>query len=173
MAGSISQRNRIKKIISVKNAISISKKIRSDGKTVVIVGGCFDILHLGHILFLEKAKKEGDYLFILLESDETIKKWKGENRPINSQKDRAYLLSKLEMIDFIIPLKEMTKDAQYDKIIFQLKPDVLATTKGDPNVKHKERQAKLIGTTKLRFVIKRVAGFSSTRFASNHRRQLN
>ncbi len=65
------------KIISTEQAIKLSEKIRNEGKTIALAGGCFDILHIGHIEYLANAKKHGDVLFVFLESDENIKKIKG------------------------------------------------------------------------------------------------
>jgi FAD synthetase len=118
-------------------------EIKNLPKNTVLVGGCFDILHLGHIVFLEKAKAAGDYLVVLLESDETIKRLKGTKRPINSQADRAKLLSAIKFVDYIILLPEM-KNEDYDQLILNLKPSVIATTKGDPGIIHKKRQSKLV-----------------------------
>ena len=64
------------KILTTEQAIKVAKQIQARGSKIVLAGGCFDILHLGHITFLEKAKAQGDMLFILLESDENIKKSK-------------------------------------------------------------------------------------------------
>lgn len=132
------------KILSVSEAIKISAKIRKEGKAIVLAGGCFDILHIGHITFLEKAKAAGDSLLILLEPDESIKKLKGENRPINNQEDRAKILAALESVDYVILLPANLKDMDYDNMIIQIKPAIIATTKGDIKRKDKERQAALI-----------------------------
>ena len=109
---------------------------------------------------MEKAKKKGDYLIVLLESDQTIKKLKGENRPINTQSNRAKILSKLEMVDLVIPLPVM-KNQDYDALINGLHPQVIAITALDSGIEHKKRQAKLVGA-KLITVTKKVKGFSST-----------
>lgn len=152
------------KIITIKEAIKISEKIRKNRKTIVLVGGFFDILHTGHIKFLENAKKYGDYLFVLLEDDNKAKKAKGESRPINSQKDRAIVLSTLRSVDYVVLLKNMTNNAQYDKIIIQIAPNVLATTYGDPYINHKRRQAKLVNG-KVMCVIHRIYDRSTTQLA--------
>ena len=152
------------KIISVKQAIDISKKLRYQQKNIVLVGGCFDILHAGHVAFFENAKKHGDVLFVLLESDETIKKIKGESRPFYKQKDRAYVLSALSVIDYVISLPEMTNDYDYDKLLLKLKPTIIATTKNDPNRKHKERQAAL-AKSKVLDVIQRLPEKSTSSLA--------
>ena len=145
------------KILRITEAVSEVSRVRG---VKVLVGGCFDILHIGHITFLEKARRKGNYLILLLESDQTIKKLKGDNRPVNNQTNRAELLSHLDLVDLVILLPEMA-DQVYDSIIMELKPQVIATTLGDPGIKHKKRQANLVGA-KLIAVTKRVKGFSST-----------
>lgn len=143
------------KIISVKEAIAISSKLKSKGKTIVLAGGCFDILHVGHVSFLRKAKEQGDTLFVLLESDSRIRKIKGENRPINSQKNRAMILSEFSCVDYIVFLPELKTNKEYDNLINAIKPDIIATTKGDPNMHHKKRQTNMVGA-KLIEVIERI-----------------
>ena len=151
----------MKKILSIKEAIKIAEEMRGKNKTIVVAGGFFDILHLGHIKFLENSKKYGDYLFVLLE-DNIKAKEKDKNRPINSQKYRASVLSSLENVSYIVLLKKMTKDTQYDKLITQIAPSVIATTYGDPYVKHKKRQAKLVNG-KVAYTIKRINKYSTTK----------
>ena len=118
--------------IKIDKAIEISNKLRKQGKSIVVAGGCFDILHVGHVRFLQSAKKLGDVLFVLLESDKNVKKLKGETRPINSQKDRAEILSSLKSVDYVVFLPRMKSDEDYDKLITCLKPNILATTENDP-----------------------------------------
>lgn len=149
------------KIISVNNAIKISKHLRNKGKSIVLVGGFFDILHLGHIKFLENSKKHGDYLFVLLEDDNKAKQIKGPKRPINSQKNRAKILSALGSVDYIILLKNMTNNVKYDRLIIQIQPSIIAATYGDRYIKHKKRQAKLING-KVIYVIRRIYNYSTT-----------
>lgn len=114
-------------------------------KKIVLVGGCFDIVHLGHIEFLEKAKAKGDVLIVLLESDENIKKNKGANRPINNQKDRAIFLTKLKMVDYVVLLPEMKNDREYLEIIKKIKPKIIAVSENDINLEKKIKESKEIG----------------------------
>lgn len=153
------------KIINLKKAINLSKKLKAEHKTLVITGGCFDILHIGHIRFLEKAKKQGDFLFILLENDKNVKKLKGNNRPINTQKDRAQILASILYVDYIVLLDEMKTNNDYDNLIYKIKPDIITTTKNDPQGEHNERQAKKINA-KVSYVIERIEDKSTSKLAA-------
>lgn len=152
------------KIVDVEFAEKISKRLRKENKIVVVSGGCFDILHIGHIKFLEKAKKEGDFLFILLESDKTVKKIKGDKRPINSQEDRALILSSISFVDYVVKLPQMKTNNDYDNLIIKINPNVIATTKNDPQVVHNKRQAEKINA-KVSFVTNRIKNKSTSRLA--------
>ena len=128
---------------------------------IVLVGGCFDILHPGHLIFLKKAKKTGDKLVVLLESDENIKKTKGINRPMHSQVERAKALRALRFVDSVVKLPFMDSDEAYDQIVLKIKPDIIALTKGYANAKHHKRSAKLIGA-KLKYVTNIIGNYSTT-----------
>ncbi len=93
-------------------------------RNIVFTNGCFDILHIGHIKYLEKAKSFGDILIVGLNSDESIRRLKGNNRPINTQNDRAYILASLEVIDYLVIFDEDTPI----NLINLIQPDIL--TKG-------------------------------------------
>ncbi len=155
-------------IVNINQVKKISNKLKNRKKIIVLVGGCFDILHIGHIKFLQKAKEKGDFLFVLLESDESVKKLKGSKRPINTQKDRAEILSSLKMVDYVIILPKLLKDGEYDKLIKSLRPNVLAVTVGDKNIKHKVRQAKITGA-KVIPVLKRIKNKSTRNILKNHK----
>lgn len=107
------------KIISV-NDIDALLKIHS-GKSIVFTNGCFDIIHSGHVLYLEEAKNCGDILILGLNSDASIKRLKGDDRPVNNQEDRAIVLSALQAIDYVIIFDE---DTPYN-LISRIKPDIL------------------------------------------------
>jgi D-beta-D-heptose 7-phosphate kinase/D-beta-D-heptose 1-phosphate adenosyltransferase len=96
-------------------------KLKQEHKKIVFTNGCFDILHLGHVKYLEQAKKMGDILVIGVNSDNSVKKLKGDNRPINSEYDRAYLLNSLKSVDYTIVFNEETP---YE-LIKIIEPDIL------------------------------------------------
>ncbi len=132
------------KIINLQLLDKEVKSIKKTDKSIVLVGGCFDILHVGHIKFLKEAKKQSDYLLVLLESDETVKKLKGVNRPYFPQKDRAEVLSSIKYVDYIVLLNPVVKDEDYNKLISKIRPDIIAVTANDPIMKKKKIQAKLV-----------------------------
>ena len=151
------------KIHTVSSSIKIAKQIHTTGKKLILAGGCFDILHLGHIYFLEQAKKHGDFLMLLLESDQTVKSLKGEKRPINSQKHRAKMLQALEAVDYVCLLPPLRTNKAYDQLVLRLKPAIIATTKGDLFQKHKKRQAQLVDAKVV--AIKKISGSSTSELA--------
>ena len=106
-------RNKINEIMS---------KLKSEGKTVVFTNGCFDILHAGHVRYLNAAKALGDSLVLGLNSDVSVKKLKGVNRPINNENDRAEVLSALKAIDYVVIFDEETAE----NIVDEVKPDIYA-----------------------------------------------
>jgi len=128
---------------------------------IVLVGGCFDMLHVGHVEFLRKSRSFGDYLIVLLESDENIKKLKGKNKPIFNLKERITVLKAIKYVDKVIVVPENPTHETYLKLIKKIKPNVVAITEGDILQKHKLNQAKLVGA-KLK-VIKKYKDFSSTK----------
>lgn len=90
---------KIKSFLSIKK---ISRELKRKGKKIVFTNGCFDILHYGHLKYLEKCKKLGDILVIGLNSDASVKKLKGRKRPINFQRQRAEILAALECVDYVV-----------------------------------------------------------------------
>lgn len=111
----------------------------------VLVGGCFDLLHFGHIAFLKSAKKHGDHLVIALESDANVRRMKGDSRPIHTQEQRKEMLESLSFVDEVIALPPMTGDVEYQKFVEGIKPEVIAITEGDPIEEKKRAQASVIG----------------------------
>ena len=124
----------------------LRKFLPKEGKgRIVLTGGCFDILHIGHVRFLSEAKKLGQYLVILLENDKNVKRLKGENKPVFRQEERAEMLSALESVDLVVLLPMMEKDSDYLNLIEEIKPDIIAVTENDPQMEKKKGQAKKIG----------------------------
>lgn len=99
-------------------------KIHNEGKTVVTTNGCFDILHVGHVRYLEKTKTFADYSIVLLNSDKSVRSIKGPTRPINCEADRAEILSALRCVDYVVLFDEDSPGNLLD----EMKPDVY--TKG-------------------------------------------
>lgn len=103
------------------NIIDIIEEKRKEGKKIVFTNGCFDIIHAGHVDYLEKAKSLGDFLVVGLNSDESVRKLKGEGRPVNPQEERKKVLSALKPVDLVIIFDEDTPE----RLIKEIKPDVL------------------------------------------------
>lgn len=126
-------------IITPSEIENIDKNIKT-----VLAGGCFDIIHPGHIEFLNTAKSISEKLIILLESDENVKERKGNDRPIHSQKVRSKNLEKLGIVDYIVCLPYINTNEYYYNLVLSLHPDIIAVTKGDPLLDIKREQAKLV-----------------------------
>jgi len=99
----------------------LSTKLKDKGKKIVFTNGCFDILHAGHVRYLETAKSFGDILMVGVNSDKSVRTLKGETRPINSEQDRALLIASLEAVDYVIIFNE---DTPYE-LINAIKPHTL------------------------------------------------
>lgn len=100
---------------------SIIKELKKQGKKTVFTNGCFDIIHLGHIKLLKEAKSYGDILIVGLNSDSSVKKIKGEKRPVMKEKERAIILDSIKYVDFVVIFEEETPL----RLIKELEPDVL------------------------------------------------
>ena len=96
--------------------------LRRQGKKIIFTNGCFDILHAGHVRYLTAAKNFGDVLIVGLNTDESVKRLKGDSRPVNNQKDRAEVLLGLKAVDYVIFFGEQTAE----NLIAAVKPDVYA-----------------------------------------------
>lgn len=113
--------NFLTKILNLDQLLAYIEKKKSEGKKIVFTNGCFDIFHFGHLHLLSEAKQSGNVLIIGLNSDSSVQKLKGANRPINHQTHRAALLAALEMVNAVIIFEEETPE----KLIRQIAPDVL------------------------------------------------
>jgi D-beta-D-heptose 7-phosphate kinase / D-beta-D-heptose 1-phosphate adenosyltransferase len=100
---------------------AVVQRSRSSGKKIVFTNGCFDILHVGHVKYLQRAKSFGDVLIVGLNSDASVKRLKGSARPVNTQADRAYILAALESVDYVVIFEEDTPHT----LIKRIAPDVL------------------------------------------------
>ena len=119
------------KIVNFETIEILVKRFKSQNKKIVFTNGCFDLLHIGHIKYLQKAKTLGDILIVGVNSNESIARLKGEERPINDEYERAYLLASLEVVDYVVIFDENTP---YN-LIQKIEPDIL--TKG-ADYKNKE-----------------------------------
>jgi D-beta-D-heptose 7-phosphate kinase / D-beta-D-heptose 1-phosphate adenosyltransferase len=99
----------------------LSQELKLIGKKIVFTNGCFDLLHAGHISYLEKAKNFGDILILGLNSDRSVKSLKGKERPINLQEDRAYIMAALKVVDYVVIFDE---DTPYE-LIKSIEPHIL------------------------------------------------
>lgn len=104
----------------------------------VLVGGCFDVFHYGHLHFLKEAKRHGDYLVVLLESDKRIKKLKGPSRPIHNESQRKELLESLSFVNKVILTKDEMTDEDYKKVVQKINPQIIAIEKGKKIKTHAE-----------------------------------
>ncbi|OGR65419.1 MAG: hypothetical protein A2X31_10335 [Elusimicrobia bacterium GWB2_63_22] len=109
------------KIVSLKKAAALRAALKKAGKRAVFTNGCFDLLHAGHIYSLEKARSFGDFLFLGLNSDASVRRLKGPSRPINGVRDRALVLAALQAVDAVVVFGEETPL----KLIKALRPDIL------------------------------------------------
>ena len=111
-------------VLRRENVAQFVENLHKSGKTVVVTNGCFDILHVGHIRYLQKTKSFADYLIVLLNSDKSVRAIKGDSRPINNENDRAEILCALSCVDYVVLFDEDSPRNLLDEI----KPDVY--TKG-------------------------------------------
>lgn len=110
--------DKIKTIHQLKKAATL---LKAKGKRIVFTNGCFDLLHWGHAKYLEEAKKKGDILIVGINSDSSVKKLKGSNRPVTAEKQRTSLVAALESVNYVITFSQSTPL----RLIKMLKPDVL------------------------------------------------
>lgn len=114
------------KLLTLDEAIAERHRLRESGKVMVMSNGCFDLLHVGHISYLQASRELGDELWILINSDISVRSLKGPTRPIESETERAYCLAALSCIDHIV----IFNNAQLVSEIEQLQPDIY-TKAGD------------------------------------------
>jgi rfaE bifunctional protein nucleotidyltransferase chain/domain len=110
------------KILSLEGVAAWRDVLRTSGKTLVVTNGCFDILHAGHVNYLEAARAQGDALLVGLNSDASVRQLKGENRPVNCETDRAAVLAALASVDAVCVFPELRATS----FLALARPDVYA-----------------------------------------------
>ena len=134
--------------ISLAQLPEVIEKIREENKSVVVTNGCFDILHVGHVRYLNQTKECADCLILLMNSDKSVKALKGEGRPINNENDRAEVLCGLASVDYVVSFDEQSPANLIDLI----KPDVY-TKGGDYTLENlPERDVVLKNDVKVVFI---------------------
>ena len=137
------------------------KKVMDCGKKkVVLIGGCFDLLHYGHFEYLRKAKSEGEYLIVALEPDKSIIKYKNR-QPFHNQKQRAVNLSSIRFVDHVLMLPELKGYDDYRQLVIDTCPNVIAITQGDPQLANIKKQAAEVGA-EVKEVVNLLDGMSSS-----------
>lgn len=127
---------------------------------IVLVGGCFDLLHYGHIQYLNKARAEGDYLIVALEPDQSI--WSRKKKmPFHNQGQRAYNLMALSSVDLVVLLPVLKTYDDYLNLVKIIEPKVIAITPDNPQRKNLLKQARLVGA-EVKTVAPFIEGLSST-----------
>lgn len=145
------------KIKNIRELKRIAAALKKRGKTVVFTNGCFDLLHYGHVMYLQKAKAKGDLLVVAVNSDASVKRIKGKNRPIVNEHDRARVIAGLESVDYVVLFN---KDNPLE-LIRQIQPDILV--KGADWKKNKIIGADIVHKNRGRVVtIKLSPGRSTT-----------
>ena len=125
-------------VVSEQALLEAVEKARNRGETVVMTNGCFDILHAGHVTYLEEASKLGDRLVVAVNVDETVRALKGDDRPVNTVENRMRVLAALGCVDWVLPFSEETPE----RLICDVKPDLLV--KGGDNDPDKIPGAKCV-----------------------------
>jgi rfaE bifunctional protein nucleotidyltransferase chain/domain len=108
------------KIVEAKELVDAAAEARKKGKRIITTNGCFDILHVGHVRILNQARAEGDILFLGLNCDASVRRLKGEDRPINNENDRGEILANLISVDYVYIFSEDTP-VEFLKLV---KPDI-------------------------------------------------
>lgn len=135
-------------------------------KGTVLVGGCFDVLHYGHVIFFKEAKALGKYLVVALENDDSIVASK-DRKAFHTQQQRAEILDSLTMVDEVLLLPSLKAYDDYFELVQKVNPEVIAYTEGDPQSSNKDRQAQDIGAQSIAFPFEE--GFSTTDLLRRYR----
>jgi len=136
-----------KKILNYDNIARKLASHRKKGEKIVFVTGCFDIMHFGHVIFLNYTKKQGDILIIGLGSDKTLRKLKGPDRPILNEKLRSRMLAALELVDYVVINKEklVNYNIDFSALIAKIKPDIFVVPITDKKLDYKKNLVEKYG----------------------------
>ena len=104
------------KIVAADRAAAIAKELRESGRRLVFTNGCFDLLHVGHVRYLEAARALGDALMVAINGDESVRALKGDGRPLNREADRAELVAALECVDHVVIFPEVRVTALLENV---------------------------------------------------------
>ena len=156
-------------LLTLDEAVALRAELKKQNRTLVITNGCFDLLHMGHASYLYEAAKQGDELWVLINSDSSVSALKGPTRPLVSEKDRAYLLGALASVSRVI----VFDSPRCDRELAALEPDVYVKAgdytleKLDPS----ERAALENANAKIVFM-PFIDGFSTTNIVEKIRKSL-
>ena len=149
-------------LFKIKTLIERVERLKSDNNKIVFTNGCFDILHIGHFDYLHQSKSLGNFLIVGLNSDDSVRSLKGNDRPINNQNIRAENLSKLDYIDAVIIFNEETPE----KLINLLLPDIL-TKGGDYKINQIVGSDTVINNGGKVKILPHIKGYSTTAIINN------
>lgn len=130
------------------------------GTNIVLVGGCFDVIHFGHVCFLREAKKLGEILVVALENDQFIKVHK-KREPFHTHMQRAEMLCELRTVDQVVMLPDMRGNEDYRMLVERIRPSTIAVTTGDKQLSNKRLYADSVGAQLIE-VCESIAGLSSS-----------
>ncbi len=108
------------KIFNRNELATVLQQLKSEGNVIVTTNGCFDVLHLGHLRYLQAARQLGDLLVVAINSDASVRELKGENRPLIPKDERAEMLAGLECVDYVVIFPELTPI----ELLSELKPNI-------------------------------------------------
>jgi D-beta-D-heptose 7-phosphate kinase/D-beta-D-heptose 1-phosphate adenosyltransferase len=121
LRGELTQRASPSKVASLKELVEAVREHRRRGRRIALTNGCFDLLHVGHVTYLQAARRRGDVLIVAINSDRSVRAIKGPQRPVIAQHDRAAMLAALACVDYVLVFDEPTPHA----LLAALQPDVL------------------------------------------------
>jgi D-glycero-beta-D-manno-heptose 1-phosphate adenylyltransferase len=141
------QSARATRIIARENLRGLGDRLRREGRRIAFANGCFDLLHAGHVRYLQAARAEGDVLVVGVNGDEAVRKLKGPGRPLLPSAARAELVAALEAVDYVVVFDELTAEA----VLTELRPDVhcKGTDYTEANVPEREVVQRLGGVVRI------------------------